>query len=368
MKRVDRILDAIHAGVPTAGPDTVHLDITNACNAACVTCWDHSPMLDTARDATWKRRRMALPVFERVVGELAALGTVRAVIVSGMGDPLVHPDVYDMLALVKRQGWHVTMLSNLVAADPDRLAAARIDQVLAGIHGVTPETYGAFHPGWDERELFAACRALRALERSATRVRHVHVIMRDNAHELVDMVRFGKTFHADRVNFKLASLAGGTERVGIDAAQRDELIARTVPAARAVADELGVPTNLDLFARQLDAARGAIRATVPIDELGCFMGHVYTRITVDLEALYCCNTEVKVGDLAPDGSGIAALWAGEAWQAMRDRMRRGDWFPGCVRCGKVEQNAAWSERYRARFGDAAWTARVPRRVHLPVAP
>ena len=106
---------------------------------------------------------------------------------------------------------------------------------------------------------------------------------------------------------------------------------------------------------------------MPIGEIGCFMGYVYTRITVDLDVLYCCNTEVKVGSLRD--AGFADLWRGEAWQAMRDRLRRGDWFPGCARCGKLEQNAAWSRRYRERFGDDAWRAVIGGgrpRVHLPV--
>ncbi len=365
--RIDRILDGMRAGVPGGGPATVHVDITNACNAACVTCWDHSPLLDSAREPAWKRRRLPLDVFAALVADLAALGSVRSIIISGMGDPLVHPDVYDMLALVRGHGWHVTMLSNLVAADLDRLAVARVDQVLAGIHGVSPETYAAFHPGWDERELFTLCRVLRRLADAGTRVRHVHVIMRDNAHELLDMVRFARTFGADRVNFKLASLAAGTERCGVDAVQRDWLAAQAVPAARALAAQLGVTTNLDLFARQLDAARGAIRATVPIDAIGCFMGHVYTRITVDRDVLFCCNTEIKVGSLVD--ASFAELWRGDAWQTLRDRLRRGEWFSGCARCGKLEQNATWSERYRARFGDAAW-AEIKgngRRVHLPMA-
>ena len=94
-----------------------------------------------------------------------------------------------LLARVGAEGWHVTVLSNLVAADEARLAAARIDNLLAGIHGVTPDTYAAFHPGWDEREFFTMCRVLRRLRDAGTQVRHVHVIMRDNAHELVEMVQ-----------------------------------------------------------------------------------------------------------------------------------------------------------------------------------
>ena len=73
------VLDAIASGVPTSGPRTVHVDVTNACNAACITCWDHSPLLRDARSAAWKKQRWDLAAFEAVVADLAVLGSVHNV-------------------------------------------------------------------------------------------------------------------------------------------------------------------------------------------------------------------------------------------------------------------------------------------------
>ena len=348
------IVAAIASGAPPAGPRTVHVDVTNACNAACITCWDHSPLLAAPRSPAWKKRRWELAAFESLVGELAALGATEHVILSGMGDPLVHPDIHALIALVKQQGWHLTVMTNLVAADIDRLERAGVDQFLVGVHGATPAAYAAFHPGWDEREFFTLCRNLRRLAATPARVRHVQVIDRHTAPDVVAMVRFGASFRADRVNFKLASLGDGTERTRITDAQRDELQREAVPAARALAAELGVVTNLDLFARQLAAGEDDESATVPIADVGCFMGHAYTRITAERDVLYCCNTEVRVGSRAD--APFAELWRGPAWQALRDRMRRGDYFAGCARCGKFEQNAAWARRVKAQRGDAVWRA------------
>ena len=166
------------------------------------------------------------------------------------------------------------------------------------------------------------------------------------------MIRFGARFRAERINFKLASLYAGTETCRIDDAQRAWLIAEAVPAARVLAEELGVATNLELFSRQLAAGEDDDNATVPIEHVGCFMGHVYTRITATGDVLYCCNTEVKVGSLAD--APFAELWHGDAWNALRARLRRGDYFAGCARCGKFEQNVTWSERVRTELGDAVW--------------
>jgi MoaA/NifB/PqqE/SkfB family radical SAM enzyme len=345
-------LEAIAAGVASSGPRTVHIDVTNACNAACITCWDHSPLLHEARPASWKKKRIDLAAFDELVDDLATLGSVKAVILSGMGDPLVHPDIYTMIDRVKARGWHLTVMTNLIAADIDRLAASHVDQILVGVHGATPTAYSAFHPGWDEREFFTLCKYLRVLATTDTKVRHVQVINRDTASDVVDMIRFAKRFRADRVNYKLASLAGGTETCRIDETQRRWLILDAVPAARELARELDVPTNLDLFSQQLVANVDDDSQTVPIDEVGCFMGYVYTRITASGDVLYCCNTEVRVGSLAD--ARFTELWRGPAWQALRTRLRRGDYFPGCARCGKFEQNMKWSRRVKAELGDAVW--------------
>jgi len=340
------VLDGIAEGRPRQGPLKVHIDLTNGCNAACITCWDHSPLLDKPRSADWKRRRVSWARFEALVDELGELGSVEGVVLSGMGDPMTHPDIYRMIRACKMKGWHVTVLTNLVAADARALGATEVDSVLVGVHGVTPEVYAAFHPGWNESHFFKMCSGLRTLAQAGVATKHVQVINRDTAPQLMEMVQFGRKFGAQRVNYKLASLFDGTEGCSIDADQRQWLAREAIPAAGALALRLGVKTNLNLFAEQVRAAgEGDERVTTPIKAVGCYMGHVYTRITVDQEVLYCCNTEVKVGQLSPGGFG--ELWWGERWQQLRETIARGHFFRGCDKCGKFEQNLAWSQRVRA---------------------
>lgn len=338
---IARVLDGIRAGAPATGPLSVHLDVTNGCNAACVTCWDHSPLLTTPRPATWKRRRLERADFDRVVGELDAFGSMGAVVISGMGEPLTHPDALGMIGACKSKGWHVTLISNLVAADADALAESGVDMVLAGVQGASPEAYLAFHPGWTEEHFARLCATLRRLSRAGVAVRHVQVIDRHTAPDVPAMVRFAARFRADRVNYKLASLAEGTEAAAITEDQRAWLLAEGIPQARALAAEAGVATNLDLFERQVRA--GGL-ATAPIDEVGCWMGWVYARITVDLDVLYCCNTEVKVGSLRD--ATFRELWEGPRWQALRRQLGEKRFLPGCERCGKLEQNVKWAARVR----------------------
>jgi hypothetical protein len=79
------------------------------------------------------------------------------------------------------------------------------------------------------------------------------------------------------------------------------------------------------------------------------MGHYYARVLVDGTVLYCCNTEVRVGTLA-SGASFSQLWNGPEWNALRQKMRRGEYFDSCRQCGKLNQNVKLAARFEKRFG------------------
>jgi MoaA/NifB/PqqE/SkfB family radical SAM enzyme len=366
------VLRGIDEGRPLVGPETVHLDITNACNTNCITCWDHSPHLDAPRSAEWKRQRVDRDAFEAVLEDLVALGGLRAIVLSGMGEPFTHPEVYELIASVKRRGLHLTIITNLVAADAERVLGLDVDQLLIGIHGASEGSYLAFHPSFRPEEWRRLLAMLERFRDAGKRFKQVQVVSAVNADELVEMVLLAERTRAEQVNFKLASLRDGTEAARITSAQRTRLIEELVPEALCKAESRGVRTNLEVFARQLVAGD---ERTAPIEEVGCFMGYTYARVLVDGTVLYCCNTDVRVGRLA-HGVRFSELWAGASWQALRDRLRRGDYLPSCGQCGKLNQNVKLAARFERRFGtprllevtgraaDGAWLRPPP--VRLPL--
>ncbi len=343
-------LASLDDGRVRLGPQTIHLDITNSCNTDCVTCWDHSPHLHAPPSAAWKRQRADPEAVRRLVDDVQALGGLQAVIVSGMGEPFTHPGVYEILADLKRRGLHVTVITNLLAADVERIIELSVDTLLLGLHGASERAYLDFHPAWSPMHWTRLHEGLARMRAAGRRDKHVHVICRTNAHELVAMVEQAHRYDAERINFKLASLRNGTEAVQIDADQRTRLCEGDIAAARARAEALGVVHNLDVFE---DQVRTGGAATAPIESTGCLLGYHYSRITVEGTVLYCCNTEVVVGSLAR-GDRFSELWRGPAWEGLRARLRQGRYFPGCHQCGKLNQNVKLSERFRKRFGDARW--------------
>ena len=343
--KIPLALAGLAEGRVLSGPETVHIDITNGCNTNCITCWDHSPLLSLGRAAAWKRERAEVRGVVSLLDDLCSLGGLRAIILSGMGEPFTHPEIYELIAAVKDRGLHLTVITNLVPADAERILALGVDELLIGIHAASEEAHRAFHPSFQSDEWRRLHAMLARFAAAGRGYKHVHVICEPNAHELVDMVRQAAHYGAKLVNFKLASLRAGTEACRITDEQRARLEAELVPAALVLAAELGVATNLDVFARQLSAGG---EATAPIEEIGCFVGQSYARVLVDGTVLYCCNTDVVVGHLGR--APFSELWHGTAWNALRARMRRGDYFPSCRQCGKLSQNVKQHQRFLAAYG------------------
>jgi len=336
-------LQSMADSIVRLGPRTVHFDLANACNARCVTCWDHSPLLLDPRPNPWKATYFPADTFPPLLDEIQRLGGLEAVILSGMGEPFLHPHIGDLIRAVKTRGLHLTMISNLVA-DAAQTLAPLADALLVSIHAATLPTYEAFHPGWGARQWDRLHTTLAACREQGVRCKHVHAICATNAHELVGMIRLGAEAKAAQVNFKLASLGKGTEQVSLSDSQREQLVSQDLPRAEAEAARLGVPHTLSLLRDQLDTGGPA---TAPIDRVGCWVGFDYARIAADRTVLYCCSPEVEVGRLFDPGD-FARLWRGPAWQALRARLARRDFFPGCNQCGKFNENVKLGARFTER--------------------
>ncbi len=132
-----RLLDRL--GAPEL--DWVQVEITTRCNARCGYC----PR--TALGSRWSGRDMPLESFREL---LRCLGQTRQAHLQGWGEPLLHPEFFEMLRLCKDRGLAVSTTTNGVCLDDAclrRLVELDLDVLGVSLAGVRPETNDALRAG-----------------------------------------------------------------------------------------------------------------------------------------------------------------------------------------------------------------------------
>ncbi|MBB6052542.1 radical SAM protein [Armatimonas rosea] len=315
--------------LPTLGPQSVSIVLTNACNLRCLTCWSYSPLRKELPMAEWRRKRLGRELLGPLFAELAGLGTER-VIFTGGGDPLAHPECLEVFADAKSAGLKVTLISNLtLVRDRVRFLALGLNTILANFSCADPETYVAFHPGRSAADFHVLIALLRQVVAAGTQLKLVFVVCAVNCHVLAKALTLAKALGAS-VQFKLMSATDETQSLVLSEPQRSALVAQ-----RPELEAIGASANLDAFYTELS---GSAPDRFPIDEVGCFAGHWYARVDGDANVRFCCNpsSELTLGNL--NAASFTELWRSQAWHALRTRLRSGDFLPGCERCGKFDLN------------------------------
>ncbi len=116
--------------------DWVQLEVTTRCNASCRYC----PR--TVCRASWNDRDLSSALFRSL---LPAFQRTRMVQLQGWGEPLLHPHLFDMIALAKKAGCTVGTTTNGMLVDRRaavRLVESGVDHVafsLAGVGGQNDE-------------------------------------------------------------------------------------------------------------------------------------------------------------------------------------------------------------------------------------
>jgi MoaA/NifB/PqqE/SkfB family radical SAM enzyme len=140
-------------------PHRVYWEITRACGLACRHC-------RAAAIAARHPDELTTGESLGLIDQLAAFGDPPPHLILTGGDPFMRPDLFDLIAAVRRRGIEVSVAPSatplLTDAAVQRLKDAGVTAISLSLDGATPETHDAIRqvPGTFERTL-AAARAAR---------------------------------------------------------------------------------------------------------------------------------------------------------------------------------------------------------------
>jgi len=161
----------------------IYVEPTSRCNLTCVTCIRNS----------WEEPcgDMDESVYRVLIDSLEAFPGPKTIAFAGLGEPLLHARLPDMVALAHKRGLRTEMTSNamlLTSSLAERLVAAGLDQLTVSIDGASDEAHGAIRPGASLEAITTNVRTIHRLsaEASATPllIGIEFVAMKRNVHHL----------------------------------------------------------------------------------------------------------------------------------------------------------------------------------------
>jgi MoaA/NifB/PqqE/SkfB family radical SAM enzyme len=297
-------------------------------------------MAESSHDLTWER-------FVEITDQFPRL---RRVVLHGIGEPLLNPELGRMIRYLKGRGAYVLFNSNgllLRGYKAQDLASSGLDELRVSIDGGTPETYRTVRgvDGFDRilenLRRFAALKTTLGTESprvslwvtgTKTTVRDLPTLVRVAAENEVYEVYLQRLVYSER------GLATEDEALYLRAGDDDRA---AVTEAMQTAARLGVTLR----------GSGELGPTELVDRpqmgdapwRGCHRPWRLMYITSNGTVLPCCiapftgvpHASISLGDL--NHQTVAEVWGGARYQDWRRAMLEGEPPAACKGCG-----VAWS--------------------------
>jgi MoaA/NifB/PqqE/SkfB family radical SAM enzyme len=149
-------MDGLYLYQPATHLSKIYIEPTNRCNLECRTCMRN----------VWEEPlgEMASATFVRIVEGIRSFSSPPTVFFGGLGEPLAHPDIVEMVSQVKALGSSVELITNgtlLTKPLSKQLIDAGLDALWVSLDGATPESYADVRLGAALPEVLANLAGLR---------------------------------------------------------------------------------------------------------------------------------------------------------------------------------------------------------------
>ncbi len=190
-------------------PVQMDFEVVSRCNFRCVMCmvseWPGGKRADD----------MPYEGFEQILDELYGLVEIK---LQGLGEPLLHPRIFDMISLAdERDIWtRLTVNGSLlhIKENYKRLVDCNPGEIQISIDGADKEVFETIRRGANFEQVVKNTTKLNEYEqhRGVLKTRSWTVVQRTNLHQLRDIIRLGAKMKFRRMTFSVAISYFGTEK------------------------------------------------------------------------------------------------------------------------------------------------------------
>jgi MoaA/NifB/PqqE/SkfB family radical SAM enzyme len=307
---VIRIL-SILANKTLIGPHTVHFDINNACNTACIFCGIH-PAKDVVPywkkqhwNPDWLQERVGIDFFKKIIDELVDLGGCEFILFSGEGEPLLHPNIKEMVSYLNKKHLKSILFTNGKLLTKDTLYYAmknNTEQIYWSISSCDEDSYLKIHPkekpGTFNKmiEEFKSFSQYKKELNSITEIFMVYVIMSLNYDKVYEFIKLAKEMSIKHVRFQFMHSAGDTKKYLLKPEQLKKLRILMIKVNKfAHQNHINIVENIDIQINSIKPNTCSWSNNI-YPKRGCYAGWFFSRIYTDKSVSFCCQGKV-IGEI-----------------------------------------------------------------------
>lgn len=291
-------------------PRTAQIAVTNRCNFNCPMC--------QRNDLKIEIKDIDLFLFEKI---LARLDGVKNVVLTGWGEPFLHPDLFQMIKLCKANGMNARLTTNGSLLTGDKISAvleSGLDAITFSIESIVEKKESIGHTAGNQARIIKNLIDARQEKKSVLKIYLQSVFSADNESDIMDIVRFAIENHIDRVRLtRLDARFRNFARP--DSAQEKALITKIARKIK------GTKVGFDFLPHiAMDGfMRIAFQAVAPllgnIDYCLRLLGDVY--INEDAKVTPCCALpNAEMGDILQ--SDLRSIWHNEKFREFRKNQQK----------------------------------------------
>ncbi|MGM0603692.1 MAG: radical SAM protein [Bacillota bacterium] len=163
----------------------VYIEPTSDCNLNCKTCVRHS-WKDSTGSMDW-------PLYKKIIKDLNEFESLEKISFWGIGEPLYHPDIVNMVAEAKKLDVQTQIITNALLLDKEMaegLLEAGLDSIVVSVDGTSPETMADIRSGADLSQVIENVKNYRTIRDKMKKESEIgieFVIMRSNVDELKNL-------------------------------------------------------------------------------------------------------------------------------------------------------------------------------------
>lgn len=343
-KRIQLLKGLIHGEVAYTGPFYADIDVTSRCNLRCLGCPYHSSKTRGPSSGVRVMTDMSFELVERLCEELPKLGT-REVIVTGEGEPFLHPRLFDIISSFKHAGCKVQLYTNgTLINEPNAalLLDSGLDVLRVSLWANSAEEYEKCYSGAQKfREVTDGVRMVTALkvERQTTlpTVILTGPLNRYNYKSINERIDLVHQVGCDSVAFTAYKHWRGEFTSAALSTEEIDTLCKELAQAKKLLESLSLGHNIDEL-----LLRYRVGEAVWLD-LPCYAGWFHTRIRFDGTVMPCCQCYLPLGSL--NESSFEEIWNGSEYRAFRRKsltttgLASLDQYCDCNWCHIVKDNS-----------------------------